>query len=296
MMIVYSSFQNKRMANILVVESGATKTDWQLIDAKGKKITFATTGINPYLQTSEEIKAVLENELDWNSKKHNADEIYFYGTGASNKDQQLKVKKVLVQFFNSKKTEVNHDMLAAARAVCKDDKGIVCILGTGSNSCYYDGSKIKEQQRSLGYIAGDEGSGNYLGKRVLRYYAYNTFDEELRASFEDLFGNDFNAIIKKLYSEPFPNRYLANFVLLLRKNRGHFMVENIIEDCLNDFFHSQILKYRYSWKSPIHFVGSIAFEFKDVLKTLCEQYELELGKIVKSPIDNLVKYHKEQMA
>lgn len=281
------------MANILVAESGATKTDWQLISAKGKITSFSTTGINPYLQKAEEIEAVLTGELGWSEKKHTADEIYFYGTGASNKEQQDKVKKVLVRFFNTKNVQVNHDMLAAARAVCKDEQGIVCILGTGSNSCYFDGKKIKEQQRSLGYIAGDEGSGNYLGKRVLQYYAYKTFDAELTASFEQLFGNDFNAIVKELYSVAFPNRYLAGFVLLLRKNRGHFMIENIIEDCLNDFFHAQILKYRHSWKSPIHFVGSIAYEFKEVLKTLCEQYELELGNIVKSPIHNLVGYHRK---
>lgn len=281
------------MANILVAESGATKTDWQLINTRGEITSFSTTGINPYLQKPEEIEAVLTGELGWNEKRHTADEVFFYGTGASNKEQQDKVKKVLVSFFKTKKTEVNHDMLAAARAVCREDKGIVCILGTGSNSCYYDGKKIKEQQRSLGYLAGDEGSGNYLGKRVLQYYAYKTFDAELTASFEQLFGNDFNAIVKKLYSETFPNRYLADFVLLLRKNRGHFMVENIIEDCLNDFFHAQILKYRHSWKSPIHFVGSIAYEFKEVLKALCEQYELELGNIVKSPIYNLVAYHRK---
>ena len=111
--------------------------------------------------------------------------------------------------------------------------------------------------------------------------------------FEQHFGNSVPAMLEKLYREPFPNRYLASFVQLLIDNRGHFMVENIIEDCLNDFFHMQILKYRYSWKSPIHFVGSIAYEFKEVLKALCEQYELELGNIVKSPIHTLVKYHKK---
>lgn len=279
------------MASILIADSGATKTDWKLIDDKGKKHSFSTSGINPYLLSSEKIKAVLEDELKWNNTKHKADNIFFYGAGASNKAQQQKLKKILADFFKVSKIEVNHDMLAAARAACYDQKGVVCILGTGSNSCYYDGKKIKEQQRSIGYIAGDEGSGNYMGKRILQYYAYKTFDEELNASFEALFGDDFDAIIKRLYEQPFPNRYLASFVLLLRENRGHFMVENIIEDCLNDFFHAQILKYRNSWKSPIHFAGSIANEFQTTLQALCEQYELELGNIVKSPIDNLVTYH-----
>ncbi len=280
------------MSTILIAESGATKTDWRLLDNKGSTQSFSTSGINPYLQSSEMIRDVLEKEMAWSDKKHRADQVYFYGTGASTAEQQKKIAKVLSSFFNTNKVEVNHDMLAAARAACQNEKGVVCILGTGSNSCYYDGNKIKEQQRSLGYLAGDEGSGNHLGKKILQYYAYRTFDAELTMSFEALFGNDFNAIIKKLYSEPFPNRYLASFVLLLRENRGHFMVENIIEDCLNDFFHAQVLKYRQSWKSPIHFAGSIANEFRTTLHLLCEQYELELGNIIKSPIDKLVQFHR----
>ncbi|HQE13073.1 MAG TPA: N-acetylglucosamine kinase [Flavipsychrobacter sp.] len=281
------------MSNILIAESGATKTDWRLLDATKKIKSFSTTGINPYLQTPEMILAVLENELGWDAKKHQADKVFYYGTGVSNSEQQKKIGKVLTHFFQTKSVTVNHDMLAAARAACGNNKGVVSILGTGSNSCYFDGKQIKVQQRSLGYIAGDEGSGNYLGKRVLQYYAYKTFDDELTMSFEKLFGDDFNAIVKKLYAETFPNRYLAEFVLFLRENRGHFMVENIIEDCLNDFFNAHILKYRQSWKSPIHFVGSIAFEFRTTLKMLCEQYELELGNIIKSPIEQLIGYHKE---
>lgn len=283
------------MSSILIAESGSSKTDWRLISKKGKTMSFKTTGINPYIQSSEQILLLLTHELSWDSNKHSADKIIYYGAGASSSDQQKKISDVLKQFFKIKKIETHGDMMAAARSLCGNDKGVVCILGTGSNSCYYDGKKIKEQQTSLGYIAGDEGSGNFLGKRVLQYYAYNTFDAELKMAFELLFGSDIDAIIKRLYSEPFPNRYLATFVLLLRENRGHFMVENIIEDCLNDFFHHQILKYRQSWKLPLYFTGSISYEFKDVIGSLCAQYELELGKIVKSPIDDLVRYHLNEL-
>ena len=168
----------------------------------------------------------------------------------------------------------------------------MCILGTGSSSCYYDGKKIKEQQPSLGYLAGDEGSGNHMGKRILQYYAYGTFDAELKTGFEMRFGNDLTAIIKKLYSEPYPNRYLAAFTPMLKDLRGHYMVENIVEDCINDFFHKSILKYRQAWKQPLHFTGSVAYMFRDVVENLCDQYELELGKIEKSPMDGLVQYYK----
>ena len=177
-----------------------------------------------------------------------------------------------------------------------EEKGIVSILGTGSNSCYYNGKKIAEQQCSLGFIAGDEGSGNYMGKRILQYYAYNTFDEELKMAFEQRFGNDLVGIIKRLYKEPFPNRYLATFVQLLKENRGHYMVQNIIEDCLNDFFHFHILKYRQSWKLPLYFTGSISHEFRDVIENLCGQYELELGQIEKSPIEALIKFHRKSLS
>ena len=283
------------MSTLLLAESGSTKTDWCLLKKGGKPLFFKTTGINPHLQSSDVIASLLQEELDWNHDKHQADSIVFYGAGAGKKDKQTQLTAVLKKFFGISKVEVHGDIMAAARAMCGDNPGMVCILGTGSNCCYYDGNKIQEQHISLGFIAGDEGSGNYLGKRILQYYAYKTFDEELRMAFELHFGNDISAIVSKLYAAPFPNRYLASFVRLLVENRGHFMVENIIEDCLNDFFHYHILKYRQSWKLPLYFTGAVAYEFRDVIEALCQQYELELGSIEKSPIDRLVSYHKQSL-
>lgn len=283
------------MASLLLAESGSTKTDWCLVRKTGKSVHFRTSGINPYLQSSEQILSLLEHEWSSDLDKYATTKIAFYGAGASRVEQQKKLADVLRQFFDIKTIEVQCDMMAAARGMCGEKKGIVCILGTGSNSCYYDGKKIRDRQTSLGYIAGDEGSGNYLGKRVLQYYAYHTFDEELKAAFEQLYGNDIGAILRRLYSEPFPNRYLATFVQLLKENRGHYMVENIIEDCLNDFFHTHLMKYRQSWNTPLFFTGSVAYEFKDVLENLCHQYEIELGTIERSPLENLVKYHRKML-
>ena len=284
------------MSSLLLAESGSTKTDWCLLRSGARAVRFKTAGINPYLQTPEAISAMLSNEMAWNKAKHSADAITFYGAGTGSVPNQKLIQNALKDFFGIKKVGVQTDMMAAAHALCGTNKGVVCILGTGSNSAYYDGKKIAEQQASLGYIAGDEGSGNYMGKRVLQYYAYKTFDAELRTSFEMLFGNDLPQILHTLYREPFPNRYLAGFVELLRSNRGHFMVENIIEDCLNDFFHHHILKYRQSWKQPIHFTGSIAWGFRDVITNLCDQYELELGNIVQSPMDGLIRFYKQGLA
>lgn len=283
------------MSSLLLAESGSTKTDWCLIRKGARMIRFRTAGINPYLQNGEAIRKMLNDEMSWNSAKHHADSIIFYGAGTGSESNQRLVKDALRSFFGIKKVRVETDLMAAAHSLCGHEKGVVCILGTGSNSCYYDGRKIGEQRTSLGFIAGDEGSGNQMGKRVLQYYAYKTFDSELLAAFEMKFGNDIGEILNALYREPFPNRFLAQYVNLLRENRGHFMVENIIEDCLNDFFQHHILKYRQSWKQPIHFSGSIAFGFKDVIASLCHQYELELGRIVQSPLDGLIRYYKEDI-
>jgi len=283
------------MSSILIAESGSTKTDWCLLRKGTKPLLFKTSGINPYLQSREEIIEILSDEMKLDSKKQLPDALHYYGAGAGNTERQRELQTLLRKHFNIKKVTVQSDMMAAAIGLCGDKKGIVCILGTGSNSCYYNGNTIKEQKISLGFIAGDEGSGNYLGKRVLQYYAYNTFDTELRMVFEQYYGNDMPAILHKLYREPFPNRYLATFVKLLVDNRGHFMVENIIEDCLNDFFHHHILKYRQSWNLPLYFIGSVAYEFKDALQNLCNQYELQIGDVQRSPMDGLIKYHKKQL-
>jgi len=283
------------MSSLLLAESGSTKTDWCLIRPGARPQKFKTAGINPYLQTPKAIIAMLQDEMAWNTNKHTADAITFYGAGASSPENQKLLQGALQDYFGIRKVGVHSDMMAAAHALCGNQKGVVCIIGTGSNSCYYDGKKAAEQQASLGYIAGDEGSGNYMGKRVLQYYAYNTFDGELHAFFEMKFGSDLNQILHNIYREPFPNRYLASFVTLLAENRGHYMVENIVEDCLNDFFHHHILKYRQSWKQPIHFTGSIAWVFRDVITSLCHQYELEVGKIVKSPMPGLIEFYKASL-
>jgi len=280
------------MSSYLIADSGSTKTDWCLLKKGKEPVRFSTQGINPYLQSKKAIIKMLKKELPWDNDKYKADNFSYFGAGAANPEKQSFLEEILRDHFEIKKTEVAGDMLAAARALCGDKKGIVCILGTGSASCYYNGKKIKDQRPSLGYIAGDEGGGNYMGKRILQYYAYGTFDSELKVGFEMRFGDDIREIINTLYHQPNPNRYLASFVTLLKENRGHYMVENIIEDCLNDFFHTSILKHRNSWNLPLYFSGSVAFEFKDVLENLCNQYELEIGDVIKSPMDGLIKYYK----
>lgn len=279
------------MSGRLIADSGATKCEWKLV-ADGKTKTILTQGISPYFLSPVQINALLGKELIPKLKNAPISDIHFYGTGLSNQENAVIIKKVLKTQFPKAKIEVQTDLLAAARALCGHKKGIACILGTGSNSCYYDGKKIVKNSPGLGYILGDEGSGAYLGKKVVQYYLYNTFDEDLKARFEKRFQVSTIEILDHVYKQPLANRYLASYAIFLAENRGHYMIENIIEDGLNDFFFTHLYKYRESWTLPIHFIGSIAFGFRDVLKDLCSTYELELGNVIKAPMQGLLAYHK----
>lgn len=279
------------MAVKLIADSGSTKCEWCLLTGEKKKKIF-TTGMSPYFLSADQMVELLQKELVKKIKDVTVDEVYYYGTGLGNPDNVVMLKKVLKKVFASaKKIEASIDLLAAARAVCGHEKGIACILGTGSNSCYYNGKKIIKNSPGLGYVLGDEGSGAYLGKKVIQHFLYNTFDEDLMMRFTNQFNVGANEILEHVYKMPQPNRYLASFAIFLAENRGHYMIENIIEDGLNDFFFTHLYKYRESWLYPISFVGSVAYGFKDVLKNLCATYELELGKVLKQPMDGLVAYH-----
>ena len=275
----------------LIADSGSTKTEWCLLNGN-KKTIFITAGMSPYFLNGKQMQELLEKNVMPKIKNIIVDEIYFYGTGCSNLQNLKIVKQALKNIFPDASIDINHDLLAAAKALCGNEKGVACILGTGSNSCYYNGKKIIKNSPGLGYVLGDEGSGAYLGKKVIQYYLYNTFDEDLRSRFDAKFVTNSAEILNAVYKEPLPNRYLASYAIFLAENRGHYMIENIIEDGLNDFFFQHICKYRESWTLPVHFVGSIANGFKDVLIELCKSYEFELGRVIKNPMEDLIRYHK----
>lgn len=236
---------------------------------------------------------MVQEELLKKIKNIEINQVYYYGTGCANPANAKSVNKALKEVFPKAKIEINTDLMAAARSVCGKKKGIGCILGTGSNSCYYNGKTIVKNSPGIGYVLGDEGSGAYLGRKVIQYYLYNTFDEDLRARFDAMFVTNAVEILDNVYKKPLPNRYLASFTLFLAENRGHYMVENIIEDGLNDFFFQHLCKYAEVWKYPVSFVGSVAFGFKDVIESLCHLYEFELGIVLKNPMPGLVKFHEE---
>ena len=278
------------MPATLIADSGATKCEWRLVHDNEIQ-TIITTGLSPYFLSEEKILAVLQTELLANMPEVTVNKVAFYGTGLGNADNLKLIKAILHKIFPDATIDVTHDLMAAVHATAGREKGVVAILGTGSNSCYYNGKKIVKNSPGLGYVLGDEGSGAYLGKKVIQYYLYNTFDEDLRARFDATFTVTAKDILESVYTKPFPSRYLASYAIFLAQNRGHYMVENIIEDGLNDFFFQHLCKYAESWKLPIHFAGSIAYGFRDVIAQLCNSYEFELGKVVQSPMEGLLKYY-----
>jgi N-acetylglucosamine kinase-like BadF-type ATPase len=277
---------------ILLADAGATKAEWRLLGA-GKPKKIITPGISPYLLTSAQVQELLLQELLPKLKGAEVAELHYFGTGCGNPGNVSMLKHAFRKLLPGTKLRVDSDMVGAAIALCRSDKGIACILGTGSNSCFFNGKKIVKNNPALGFILGDEGSGAYLGKKVIQYYLYGTFDEELRARFDARFVTTRVEILDAVYKQPLPNRYLASFTAFLAENRGHYMIENIIEDGLNDFFYQHLYKYTESWKYPIHFAGGVAWGFRDVLQELCHAYELELGRVIRTPMDGLAEHFKQ---
>lgn len=276
----------------LIADSGATKTEWRLVGKSTYK-SFFTIGISPYHMNRSQIRDLLLKEFPKPVLKKNIVSVYYYGTGCKTKANANIVKKALEDIFSNAAVFVTHDLMGAAIATCGTKPGIACILGTGSNSCSFNGKKILLNSPGLGYILGDEGSGAYLGRKVVQHFLYGTFDAPLMKSFKDHFKTDKNEILRKVYKEPFANRYLAGFAMFLSMHRGHFIIENIIEDGLRDFFEQHLGTYPQRFNSPIHFVGSIAFYFKDKIAELCHDFGFKLGGMIKQPMDGLVAYHKK---
>ncbi|HEV3222628.1 MAG TPA: N-acetylglucosamine kinase [Puia sp.] len=276
---------------ILIADSGSTKCEWCFI-SNGRRQFIYTQGASPYFLNELQLIVLMQNELLPALKKNKPARIYFYGTGCAAASNRAMVRRAIKKVFPEAWIEVEHDLTGAARALCGKNKGLVAILGTGSNSGYYDGKKIILNSPGLGYVLGDEGSGAYLGKKVLQYYLYKTFDKELHVKFHKKYKVTTADILDAVYKKPLPNRYIASFTMFLTKNRGHYMIENIIEDGLYDFFSIHLTRYPQSGKIPVYFTGSVAFGFQDILKELCKTFGWQAGKFLEKPMDGLIAYHK----
>ena len=277
--------------SILIADSGSTKCEWCFISGTRKQIV-ETQGASPYFLNEEQIVGLMQSELLPALKKKKPSHIYFYGTGCASIENRAIVRRAIKNVFPEAIVEVEHDLTGAARALCGNKKGIVAILGTGSNSGYYNGRKIIHNSSGLGYVLGDEGSGSYLGRKVLQHYLYRTFDAELLNRFYKKYPINASDILDSVYKKPLPNRYIASYTMFLKSNRGHYMIENIIEDGLLDFFSIHLSRYTESGKVPVFFTGSVAFGFRDILKELCKTYGWQIGKFLGKPMPGLIAYHK----
>ena len=276
---------------VLIADSGSTKTHWSVLENTSIIKNIFTKGINPFYQNEDEIAIELGTNLLPELKGFNIEQIYFYGAGCSFPEKKALVINALGKYFKDSSIEVESDLLGAARSLFLDNKGIECILGTGSNSCFYDGKNIVENVSPLGFILGDEGSGAVLGKAFIADCLKNQLPKELKDKFLKKYELTPAIILDNVYKQPFPNRYLAKFTPFLLENIDEPTIFNIVFDSFDAFFVRNVMQYSLE-DIKVGFVGSIAFHFRDTLEIVAYERGIVISEIVQSPMNGLVEYHR----
>lgn len=275
---------------ILIADSGSTKTDWRLVNSDKQIQSFQTIGFNPYYIAKQQMLEELSKSA-LADNKISVTHVYFYGAGCSSFAKSSEIKQTLNSFFSNAEIEVSHDLLAAARALCREQAGLVAILGTGSNSCFFDGRTIVKNVSSLGFILGDEGSGAHLGKTFIQTLLNKEISLDIQLKFDEKFNLTLPDILDAVYKKPLPNRFLAQFVPFILENKSNNQINDIIHSCFQSFFTKHVCKYENYQQYPLHIVGSVGYVFKTELEKVANSNRVELGKIIKQPVDELVKYH-----
>jgi len=276
---------------LLLADSGSTKTTWILLDDDLVKKTVNSPGLNPYFLASETIGAIIKADLIPELFADFIKEIHFYGAGCSTVNNNMMIKKSMAVFFRNAEISVYHDILGAARALFGNEKGIAGILGTGCNSCYYDGKEIYTGVPSLGYLFGDEGAGSYLGKQLIGHYLKESLPDDLRKEFDEKYRLNLEDILNALYNRPFPNRFLASFSKFLAPRKNHPFIHDLVTSSFISFFEAQVSKYSDYKSTPVSFTGSIAFIYSDILLEAAKEYGIKVGTISQSPVEGLIRYH-----
>ncbi|MDZ4752799.1 MAG: ATPase [Flavobacteriales bacterium] len=277
---------------VLIADSGSTKCDWALLDSKGNKLgIYETIGLNPYFHTSEAMSSAIQANAELSGMGNEITNVFFYGAGASTETMCSIVMKGLQKVFPKASILVDHDLVGCAYATYDGEPCISCILGTGSNSCYFDGTRIYEEVPSLAFILGDEGSGSYFGKILLREYFYKKLPLDLRAAFDEHFKVTRDDIISKIYREPNANVYLASFTRFIGSHVDHPHVHNWIVNGMKEFIDIHVQCFSNWREVPVHFVGSVSHYFRKGIEEAAAQTGMHLGRIIRKPIDGLVEYH-----
>lgn len=276
----------------IIADGGSTKTNWCLVSKEGKKIYFNTEGYNPYFISTEGIIASLHNNLPDNLELDQITEVNYYGAGCSNEDKREIVQQAMQAVFTKAHVFIGHDLLAAARALLGNNRGFAAILGTGTNSCIYDGTGIETCIDSLAYFLGDEGSGSYIGKRVLRDYFRGYMPAGLADSFWDTYQLTVEDVLDRLYNQPHPNRFLAQFSKFLYDNNNYLpYTRDVVCEGFDAFFKNLVIHYPNYKDYTFNCIGSVGYNFRDVLEEVATKYGMATGKIIRSPIDDLVFFH-----
>lgn len=279
---------------ILVADSGSSKTDWMGYD-NGEIITFNTKGINPYFLNEHEIYKVLAKNEDFAPYASKVQEIYFFGAGSSSPDKHEVVSNGLSLFFKKAFISVDNDLVGSAYATCGHEKGLSCILGTGSNISYFDGKHVHDSTHGLGYVLGDEGSGTYFGRKLVTSYLYGHMPANLGKQFAETYDINKENVITNIYQRPFPNIYLASLSRFMASHMDHPFIIEVLRAGFQEFVDTNIKDYTDYKNLNCHFIGSIAYFYQDILRTVCESNEIKLGNIYQKPIHGIFNYilHKE---
>lgn len=276
---------------ICIADGGSTKSAWRVI--QGNKIihAYSTEGYNPYFMSRKEILRSLQEQTPALYPVDTVSQVYYYGAGCSNDDKCKIVQNAMQNYFPNAQVIVHHDLLASARALCGHQPGFAAILGTGMNTCTYDGKEITLNVDSLGYFLGDEGSAAYMSKKLLKDYLRGLLPVELKTAFSNTFHVGYEEILEALYHKPLPNRFLASFAPFLHEHIDHPYCIHLVTQSFRDFFEFVVSKYPDYQDQTFHCVGSIGYHFNEILRSVCKEWGMTVGKIIQSPIDDLVQYH-----
>lgn len=273
----------------LIAESGSTRTEWALVEDNHLVQRVFTEGLNPFFQTRREISRSVRLGLPESFFKKKLDQVYYYGAGCSSYEKKNILGASLVAQFKTP-IQVESDLLAAARGLFKCEAGIACILGTGSNSCFYDGKIIVKNVKAAGYILGDEGSGAVLGKLFLADLLKGLAPKELANEFHEKFRISVNDVMESVYNFPFPNRFLGTIAYFLGDYMDNEYVYNLLTNNLRSFFNRNVCQYDYT-NYPIRFVGSLAYAYPDILQEVAQEFGVEIDVIEETPMNGLIEFH-----
>ncbi|MDA0195176.1 MAG: N-acetylglucosamine kinase [Bacteroidetes bacterium] len=278
---------------ILILDAGGSKTDWRHLCFDGSIEQGKTSGFNPFIQGIEECQTMVSHLKDSISKP--VSKIYYYGAGCHTQQQKEAISNCFLAHFNGAAMDVNDDLLGTARSLCGKEPGIACILGTGANSCHFDGNRIVQHVQSLGYALGDEGSGATMGKMILKSFCREEMPDELMDSFRKRYNMDVSEILDNLYRKPRPNKFLGGFTRFAFHHLNDPFIYKLVYGVFEEFLKDVLIKYDQLNTLPIHFSGSIAFYFSNILRQMGTDNNLNISKIVETPIAGLTLYHQPEI-